>query len=261
MRTPLAVLLLLAAASAQVAPTNVVSATVEGAVPIPDKQSIHVTLRNIGARPITAFSLAFTRIARDGQRIPCGGRGVDMIDWSDPMPGRNLYVSMRRTWITPNGTATFDGYPRCPDGQTPLENIQAELNLVMFDDGSGEGDPRQLEFNLRTRQQARNERAKWVGRFTALRTAPDLKSAAQSLYQDLVEATRAAEIDPGEAAKQGMAKPVRDELQRLALDIVQWAAHNPSLQKSDLLQWRLTDLEQRTERLVHGAGKTDVSAN
>jgi hypothetical protein len=260
MRIPMAVLFLIAAASAQVSPTNVTSATVAGAVPVPDKQSIHVTLRNIGARPITAFSLAFSRIGRDGQRMPCGGRGVDMIDWSDPMPGRNLYVSMRRNWIPPNGTATLDGYPRCPDGQTPLESIQTELNLVMFDDGAGEGDPRQLEFNLRTRQQARNERVKWVARFTALRTAPDLKSAAQSLYQDLVEATRAAEINPDDAARLGMAKPVRDELQRLALEIVEWAAHNPSLQTSDLLQWRLTDLEQRTGRLVRGAGKADAGA-
>jgi hypothetical protein len=56
-----------------------------------------------------------------------------------------------------------------------------------------------------------------------------------------------------------MAKPVRDELQRLALDITQWAAHNGPLHKNELLEWRISDLEQRTARLIRGAGKFDVN--
>jgi hypothetical protein len=56
-----------------------------------------------------------------------------------------------------------------------------------------------------------------------------------------------------------MAKPVRDELQRLALDITQWAANKQPLQKTNLLEWRVTDLEQRAARLVRGSGKIDVS--
>ena len=56
-----------------------------------------------------------------------------------------------------------------------------------------------------------------------------------------------------------MAKPVRDELQRLALDITQWAANKRPLQRNELLEWRITDLEQRTARLVRGSGKIDVS--
>lgn len=129
----------------------------------------------------------------------------------------------------------------------------------MFDDGTGEGDPRQIDDYLRVRQQARHERLKWMSRFTALRTAPDLRSSSRSLYQDLVDATRSTEIDPDTAVQQGMAGPVRDELQQLALDITEWAAHGEPLQRNDLLQWRITDLEQRTARLVHGSGKADVT--
>ncbi len=186
---------------------------------------------------------------------------MDMIDWSDPMPGRSLYVHSRRNWVPPKGTLSLDGYPQCPNGPAPLESIQVELNLIMFDDGAGEGDARRIESTLRLRQQARNERLKWVRRFTELRSAPDLRTSAQSLYQDLVDAARSAEINPDDATRQGMAKPVREELQSLALDITQWAARNESLRKNELLEWRLTDLEQRTARLVRGSGQTDVNPN
>jgi hypothetical protein len=88
---------------------------------------------------------------------------------------------------------------------------------------------------------------------------PDLRTSAQSLYQDLVDAARSAEINPDDASRQGMAKPVREELQGLALDITQWAAHNEPLRKSEFLEWRITDVEQRTARLVRGSGQTDVN--
>jgi hypothetical protein len=244
--------------AAQPAPSNVRSARIENTSTDPDKAKIQVEIRNTGERTITAFSINFYQLNPNGERIPCGGRGADMIDWSDPMPGRGIYVHMRRNWIPPNGTFSLDGYPRCPSGPTSLESIQIELNLVMFDDGTGEGDSRQVESTLRTRQQARNERLKWITRFTALRNTSDLRSSAQSLYQDLVDAARSAEIIPDDASRQGMAKPVREELQRLALDITQWAAHSEPLHKNEFVEWRITDLEQRTERLVRGAGKTDV---
>jgi len=241
-------------AAAQFGPSKVVSARLENITVVPDKASIHVNIRNSGDRPITAFSIDFYVLDAKGERIPCGGRGVDMIDWSDPMPGRNLYIHMRRNWTPPNGTFLIDGYPRCPGVEAPLDSIQVELNNVMFDDGTGEGDSHRMEFTLLARQQARNERLKWIGRFTALRDAPDLKSAAQSLYQDLVNAAHSEEINPDDAARQGMARPVREELQRLALEITQWAAHNTTLQKNEFLAWRITDIEQRTARLVRGGG-------
>jgi hypothetical protein len=78
------------------------------------------------------------------------------------------------------------------------------------------------------------------------------------LYQDLVGATRSAEINPDDASRQGMAKPARDEMQGLALDITQWVSHQ-RLQKNESLDWRPTDLEQRKERLVQGSGKIDVN--
>jgi hypothetical protein len=103
----------------------------------------------------------------------------------------------------------------------------------------------------------RAERLKWIDRFTALRNTPDLRSSSQKLYQDLVDAAHAAEINPGEATREGMRKPVRDELQRLALQFTQWAAQGEPLQKNESLEWRITDLEQRTARLARGAGSTD----
>jgi hypothetical protein len=245
-------------ASAQFGPSNVVSARLENIGTSPDQTTTHVNIRNTGEHPITAFSIVYYQFKTNGERIPCGGRGADMIDWSDPMPGRNIYVHMRRNWIPPNGTLPFDAYPRCPGGTEAAEGIHVELDLVVFDDGTGEGDSRKMEFTLRTRQQARNERVKWIARFTALRNSPDVRSSAQGLYQDLVDAARSAEINPDEASRQGMAKPVREELQSLALDITQWAAHTPQPQKNEMLDWRITDLEQRTARLIQGAGKTDV---
>jgi hypothetical protein len=245
-----------AAALAQPGSPQVLSAKLENILVVPKMESIHVDIRNTGERPITAFSLSYYRLNANGESTPCGGRGADMIDWSDPMPGRNLYVHMRRNWIPPNGTHLVDGYPRCSDGSTSLESIHVDLDLILFEDGTGEGDARRIQFFLRSRQQASDERAKWIDRLSSLRSTPYLKTAAQSLYQDLVDAARAIEINPDDAVQQGNAKPVREEMQRLALEITQWAVHNESLEKNEFLQWRITDLEQRTKRLVHGAGPT-----
>src|SRR5258707_14836945 len=83
-------------ATAQLGPSNIVSAKIESIATVPDKAAIHVEIRNTGGRPITAFSIDFYRPSPNGERIPCGGRGADMIDWADPMPVRNIYVHMRR---------------------------------------------------------------------------------------------------------------------------------------------------------------------
>jgi hypothetical protein len=177
-----------------------------------------------------------------------------MIDWSDPMPGKNLYIHMHRRWVPTSGTAVLDGYPHCADGSSDIGSVQTEISSIIFEDGSGEGDPVTIDGALNTRRQLRDERMKWIGRFTALRTAADLKLSSQNLYQDLVDATRAAEINPEEASREGMARSVREEIKSLALDIFQWASHNQTLQKSEILAWRVTDLEQRTERVTRGAG-------
>ena len=251
MRFAVLVLIVCSVAGAQ----NVRSAKLENVTTASDKARFDVKIVNTGERPITAFWVSFYQQDQNGQRIPCGGRGVDMIDWSDPMPGRGIYVHMRRNWIPPNGIGSLDGYPRCP-GNATVEGIQVELSLILFDDGSGEGDSKLMEFLLRARQQARDERTKWVSRFTGLRNAPDLKTAAQSLYQDLVDATRSAEINPEDATREGTAKPVRDELQHLALEITQFASSHEPLEKNQMLEWRITDLERRTARLSQGARAT-----
>jgi len=260
-RAGLSVLFLLgvgSAVKAQLRPSNVTAARVENIAAVPDRSGIRLDLRNTGQRAITAFFVEFSQQGANGEGIPCGGRGADMIDWSDPMPGRNIYVHMRRNWIPPGGKASIDGYPQCPIEAASLAQMNVQLSLIMFDDGTGEGDRSRIESTLLLRQQARNERLKWLSRFTALRSTSDLRVSAQSLYQDLVDATRSAEIDPHEASRQRMAKPVRDELQQLALDITQLAAHNGQLQNNEFVAWRITDLEQRTARLVQGAGSTDV---
>jgi hypothetical protein len=245
------------AAIAQLGPASVFSASLEGVTPVPEKAAIRVNIRNTGDRAITAIWIDFYQLAPNGERVPCGGRGADMIDWSDPMPVRGILVHMRRNWIPPNGTYPFEGYPRCGGTVPPLESVQAELGLILFDDGSGEGYPHHMEFFLLARKQMRAERLKWIDRFTALRGAQDLPSSAQKLYQDLVDAAHAAEIDPQNAARGGVRKGVRDELQRLALELTQWAAHGEPLEKNEILAWRITDLEQRTARLVRGAGSAD----
>lgn len=245
-------------AAAQSVPSSVFSASLENITPVPDKGSIHVIVRNTGNRAITASAIRFYVPGPNGERVLRGGRGADMIDWSDPMPVSGILVHMRRNWIPPNGTYPFEIYPRIAGGAVPpLESIQVELDYILFDDGTGEGDPQHIEFVLRTRKQMRTERLKWLDRFTALRSAPDLRASAQTLYQDLVDATHAASINPQDAMREGMAKPVRDELQRLALQFTQWAARGEPLQNNASLDWRITDLEQRTARLVRGAGSAE----
>src|SRR5882724_9086390 len=97
----LAVVNLCSVATGQASSSSVRAAEIENLTIVPDKASIHVKVRNVGDRPITAFSIAFVRLGWNGERIPCGGRGMDMIDWSDPMPGRSLYVHSRRNWVPP----------------------------------------------------------------------------------------------------------------------------------------------------------------
>ena len=118
-------------ATAQFGPPNVFSAKIENIALVPDKASIHVDIRNTGERAITAFAIMFYLPGPNGERTPCGGRGADMIDWSDPMPGRGTYAHMKRNWIPPNGSLLFDGYPKCPGAAAPLEKIQVELNFIM----------------------------------------------------------------------------------------------------------------------------------
>ena len=162
---------------------------------------------------------------------------------------RTTPVSMFVTVMVAAGTAV------------PLDNVQSEISFIVFVDGSGEGNSREMNSILRARQQARDERVRWIGRFTALRDTSDLRSAARSLYRDLVDAAHASEIAPDDATKQGMAKLVRDEMQRFALELTQWAEHNDSLQKSEYFAWRLTDLEQRTARLILGVANANVVPN
>lgn len=246
-------------AAARFAPSSIDSAKIEQIEVDAGKSAIRVNIRNTGELPITAFSILFYQVKSSGERVPCGGRGADMIDWSDPMPRSNVYIHMRRNWIEPHASQWFEGYPRYRGETVPLDNIRAELSFIMFDDGGGEGDPARINFILLTRQQARDERVKWMARFAALHHTSALKSSSQQLYQDLVDAAHEAEINPERASQQGSAKPVRNELQGLALDITQWASRGDDLTKNEVLDWRVTDLEQRTVRLIQGAGKMDAS--
>src|SRR5258708_39549255 len=113
----LSVLLLLgvgSAVKAQVRPPNVTAARLENIAAVPDRSGIRLDVRNTGQRAITASFVEFSQQGANGESIPCGGRGGDMIDWSDPMPGRKIYVHMGPNWIPPGGKASIDGLPQCP---------------------------------------------------------------------------------------------------------------------------------------------------
>jgi len=101
------------------------------------------------------------------------------------------------------------------------------------------------------------ERLKWLPAFSALRQASDLATDSLKLYQAIVQANYTADLDPRQGTEEGAAKMVRTELQNLALTIHEWAAHTEGpakLEQDQVMNWRLTDLQQQTARLVKGAG-------
>jgi hypothetical protein len=178
-----------------------------------------------------------------------------MIDWSDPMPGTNFFVKGHRNWIEPNQAIHSERYlMSCLDRGGSPQTAQVQLSSIMFDDGSGEGDSNQLKNFLRNRQQLRDERLKWITRFSQLRNGDDLHTAAAQLYEDLTKAKHEAEADPDTAPANRIMLFCLEELQNIALELTQYGKVHKKLDEGSRQAWMLTDLEQRTARLVRGAG-------
>lgn len=182
-----------------------------------------------------------------------------MIDWSDPMPGTNMVFGMRRNWIQPGQAIRSERYfMQCSELASSPGSARLEITMIIFDDGTGEGNTNQINFFLRGRRQRRDEMLKWTPRFTALRSAGNLHSAAKQLYRDLTTAKHESEADPGLARANGLARVTLERLQNLALEVTEHAQSSPVLDQREA--WQITDLEQRTERIVRGAGPSDTSA-
>jgi hypothetical protein len=246
------------AAQPPVGPSDpVLSATVDNLTVDAQHRAVHFDIRNLGTHPITAFSARLTQLQADGTEIQCNAGGQDMIDWSDPAPGSNLIVyGMRRQWIPSGGALHAARYfINCQDTGVPTA-WRVTLTLIMFEDGSGEGDRRQLSFFLKMRQQERDVRIKWIARFSALRAADDFHLAASQLYEDLENAKHAIEAS---AATVDANRPLASSLDKLRGVALRLADFSRSHKKPDpVADWLITDLEQRTQRLIRGSGDHDV---
>lgn len=244
------------AAVGQVTSQTVVSAQVTNLDVVPEHNRIDATMTNTGQRAISAFYVqAFAM--RDGEKIPCGGHGQDMIDGSDPMPGTQSLAHVARHWVMPGENRKMEIFPGKNCSQLPLGEVKVEVRGILFDDGTEEGSDRMMEMAMRVRKMRATERLKWIPAFSALHQASDLTTESLKLYQAIVQANFTADLDPGRAADEGIAKTVRTELQNLALAIHEWAARRQGpakLEQDPMMNWRLIDLEQRTTRLVKGAG-------
>lgn len=179
-----------------------------------------------------------------------------MLDWSDPMPATGMFVNMRRSWIEPNGTLRTEGYlvQRCLDLLDAPQNAAIELRAISFEDGTGEGDPRLLKFFYRTRKAILDERLQWVPRFVALRSAANLGDAARQLYQDLTDAKYHAESDLGVVQANGMRVASLQKMQEAAKRIAGYGERHLALEPGSIAEWLISDLEQRTQRMVRGIG-------
>ncbi|MBV9082438.1 MAG: hypothetical protein JOZ62_07185, partial [Acidobacteriaceae bacterium] len=193
----------------------VTSAMIEKVQVIPDRKAIRIDVRNLSAKKVTAFQFTVLETGPGNEAVPCTGRGQDMLDWSDPMPGTGMYVHMHRSWIEPNGTVPAEAYlmTRCLDLLDSPQNARVDLRAISFDDGTGEGDPGMLEFLYRGRKPVLDERIKWLPRFIALRTAANLREAAKQLYQDLTDAKYRAESDMRAVQSNGMAVASLQQMQ------------------------------------------------
>jgi hypothetical protein len=248
------------AAQPPVGPSEPVqSAAVDNIVVDPQHRAVQFNIRNLGTHPITAFSARLTQLQPDGAEIQCNAGGQDMIDWSDPPPGSNLIVyGMRRQWIPPGGALPAARYfINCQDTGVPTA-WRVTLTLILFEDGSGEGDRLQRSSFLKMRQQERDVRVKWIGRFTALRTADDFHHAASQLYEDLENSKHAVEVSAATAEANRPLASLLDKLRGLALRLADFSRNRKKPDANSPEDWLITDLEQRTQRLIRGAGDRDL---
>ena len=237
----------------------VLSAAVDNIAVDPQHRAVHFDIRNLGTHPITAFSARLTQLQAAGTEIQCNAGGQDMIDWSDAAPGSSVIVyGMRRQWIPSVGALHSARYfIGCQDTSVPTA-WRVTLTLILFDDGSGEGDQRQRMSFLKMRQQERDVRVKWIDRFSGLRAADDFHLAASQLYEDLENAVHTVEVGAATAdANRSLASSL-DKLRGLALRLADVSRNHKKPATNSVEDWLITDLEQRTQRLIRGAGDRGI---
>ena len=242
-------------------PPPVTSALVENVQLDPERKAVRFDIRNLGTKSITGVEAFLTEIGPAGNVILCNGGGQDMLDWSDPMPGTEFYVNMRRSWIQPNSTLQSVRYlSHCKELLDSPQNARIELRIITFDDGTSEGDPNLINFFYRYRKITLEERLKWLPRFVALRTTADLAGDAKRLYQDLTDAKYRVESDTAAADSNALTRSSLEKLQGVAREIVVYSETHRTLEPESIAAWRITDLEQRTARMIRGIGSPDIAS-
>ncbi|HLH03767.1 MAG TPA: hypothetical protein VKX25_13425 [Bryobacteraceae bacterium] len=233
----------------------VTSAVIENVQVDTAREAVRFDIRNLSPQRITAFHAVLSEVGPNEPPKFCNGGGQDMLDWSDPMPGTNLYVHMHRTWIEPGTTLRSERYwLDCRTLRNAPQHAHVELKLITFEDGTGEGDPNLLYFFFRTRKLVLEERLKWLPRFLALRNSSNLTDDAGPLYRDLTKAKYDAESDLERSRSDGLTRATLEQLQETVRQIVTYSNGHTRLQPGTPAAWLITDLEQRTERLMHGIG-------
>jgi hypothetical protein len=154
---------------------------------------IYFDLVNVGSKTITAYSVGRFCTASDGVEHYLGSGGQDMIESSDPFPGS--IAAKKPTdvwgWIEPQSRKrTGHNIFGCMEDTAVRARVNVEM--VLFDDGSGEGNELWQKQMLETRKSRSQEMQRWVGRFGELRQAADLSIPARRLYQDLIASCRSS---------------------------------------------------------------------
>ena len=219
------------------------------------RNEVSFDLVNNGSKPVTMFFFSILGTGPDGAEHACGGMGQDMITWTGYPPAVNVPPSWTEGWIQPNEhrhmTRPADG---CLTNVTTLTAARAKLDAIMFDDGTGEGDPNQIAFTLSHRRDERDEMKKWTPQFLSLLKDPDFGTATAHLYQELVEADHDAAVDPdiADTNRARISKEVRDRLKRLLLEIREYSKTGKKPSDSTYLTWHIQDVNTKTERLIRG---------
>jgi hypothetical protein len=241
-------------------PPPVYSAVAENQIFESTPKIIYFDIVNVGRKTITGYMAGLYCVASDGIEHYIGGGGQDIIDASDPFPGS---IEAKKPadvfgWIEPQlrkriGHNIFG----CPED--PAIRARVVIEMVLFDDGSGEGDERWQRHMLETRKARSRELQRWIGRVSELRQTADLSTTARRLYQDLVAANHESEQDPDAAASNDSktASLARRQVQSLTLELLEYAKTHKSLDDAPNLRWRVRDLEKRAEHAKRGAGTNE----
>ncbi len=249
------VLLPTAAAAQEDQFAPVYSATLENQNFDHERIDLSFDLVNNGTKPITMFNFWILGTGPDGVEHRCNGMGQDMITWIGPPPGVRLPPAWNENWIQPREhrriTRSADS---CLIEMPTVAGARAQLDTILFDDGTGEGDPTQIALNLSMRRDELDEMKKWAPRFVALLQDPAFGDSALRIYQDLIQADHEVALNPdlADTNRERQAKAIRDRLKRVILEVRQYSKTGKKLSDNSGLTWRIQTVEIQTSRLVRG---------